>query len=150
MHKVLRDQSQHGAQLKHGWCPSLKRCSGRLSVSRVRTLLSFPVPEVSFGPESIAGKAYIMSPSITSLYGSSIWVEEECVKLMIQYKSEAFLLTGNKVRLSDILRANICFHVFSSYEGKMSSIIVNVSELILGQAVPPSFISQPRMESTLW
>lgn len=53
---------------------------------------------------------------------------------MTTYKSQLFLLTGNKVRLSDILRANICFHVFQSYREKMSSIIVNVlSEWRLSQ-----------------
>lgn len=64
----------------------------------------------------------------------SIGVVCGCVKLMTKYKSELFLLTGNKVRPSDILRVYSCFHVFQSYREKMSSIMMTVlSELRLSQ-----------------
>lgn len=96
--------------------------------------VSFSVPEVSFGRESFAGYTYITALRFTSLCAPSVWVVCECVKLMTKYKSELFLLTGNKVRPSEILRANISFYVFQSYGEKMSSIIVTVlSELRLSQ-----------------
>lgn len=94
------------------------------------TEVSFSVPEVSFGPGSFAGQAYITGLYITSLCALSVQVVCECVNLMTKYKSELFLLTGNKVRPSDMLRANICFHVFQSYGEKMAPIIMTVlSEL---------------------
>lgn len=96
--------------------------------------VSFSVPEVSFGPGNFAGQTYITALHITSLCAPSIRVLCECMKLMTKYKSEWFLLTGNKVRPPDVLRANICFHVFQSYVEKMSSITVTVlSERRLSQ-----------------